>query len=69
MPVESEKTVLNGYEDDLEINEKVMVAIVKASELFKKDSDAIFKNYLTAETAERRVYLIFLSQRPLRALR
>ena len=45
MPVDSKKNFLNGYEDDLEINEKVMVAIVKASEIFKKDSDAIFKNY------------------------
>lgn len=36
---------LGGYKPDLEINEKVMVALVKASELFKKDSDAIFKNY------------------------
>ncbi len=43
--VESKKAFLNGYEDDLEINEKVMVAIVKVSETFKKDSDAIFKNY------------------------
>jgi DNA-binding MarR family transcriptional regulator len=45
MPSDSKKKFLNGYEDDLEINEKVMVAIVKASENFKKDSDAIFKNY------------------------
>lgn len=36
---------LGGYKPDLKINEKVMVALVKASELFKKDSDAIFKNY------------------------
>ena len=36
---------LGGYKPDLEIDEKVMVALVKASELFKKDSDAIFKNY------------------------
>jgi DNA-binding MarR family transcriptional regulator len=45
MPSDRKKNFLNGYEDDLEINEKVMVAIVKASEIFKKDSDAIFKNY------------------------
>ena len=45
MPANNNKNFLNGYEDDLEINEKVMVAIVKASEIFKKDSDAIFKNY------------------------
>lgn len=43
--VESKKAFLKGYQDDLEINEKVMVAIVKVSETFKKDSDAIFKNY------------------------
>lgn len=42
---ESEKIDLGGYKADLEINEKVMVAVVKASELYKKDSDAIFKNY------------------------
>lgn len=42
---ESKKAFLKNYEDDLEINEKVMVAIVKVSESFKKDSDAIFKNY------------------------
>lgn len=36
---------LGGYKPDLGIDEKVMVALVKASELFKKDSDAIFKNY------------------------
>jgi MarR family transcriptional regulator, 2-MHQ and catechol-resistance regulon repressor len=42
---ECKKNFLKDYEDDLEINEKVMVAIVKMSERFKKDSDAIFKNY------------------------
>jgi DNA-binding MarR family transcriptional regulator len=42
---DSEKIDLGGYKADLEINEKVMVAVVKASELYKKDSDAIFKNY------------------------
>jgi MarR family transcriptional regulator, 2-MHQ and catechol-resistance regulon repressor len=42
---ESENVDLGGYKADLEINEKVMVAVVKASELYKKDSDAIFKNY------------------------
>ena len=45
MPVESEKKEWDGYKSDLKIDEKVMVALVKASELFKKDSDAIFKNY------------------------
>lgn len=39
------KIITNGYKSDLEINEKVMVAIVKVSEIFKKESDAIFKNY------------------------
>jgi MarR family 2-MHQ and catechol resistance regulon transcriptional repressor len=42
---EKDSMELGGYKPDLEINEKVMVALVKASELFKKDSDAIFKNY------------------------
>lgn len=45
MPADSEKENLGGYKPALEINEKVMVALVKASELFKKDSDAIFRNY------------------------
>lgn len=45
MSSESEKEELGGYKADLGINEKVMVAIVKAAELYKKDSDAIFKNY------------------------
>ena len=45
MPAKNEKLYLGGYKANLEINEKVMVAIVKASELYKKDADAIFKNY------------------------
>jgi MarR family transcriptional regulator, 2-MHQ and catechol-resistance regulon repressor len=45
VPTESEKPNLGGYKADLEIDEKVMVAIVKASELYKKEADAIFKNY------------------------
>lgn len=45
MTDENKGMELGGYKPDLEINEKVMVALVKASELFKKDSDAIFKNY------------------------
>jgi len=45
VPAENDQTDLGGYKADLEINEKVMVAIVKASELYKKDADAIFKNY------------------------
>lgn len=42
---EHKKDFLKDYEDDLEINEKVMIAIVKVSETFKKNSDMIFKNY------------------------
>lgn len=34
-----------NYRSDLDINEKVMMGIVKTSELFKKDSLAIFKKY------------------------
>ena len=45
MPAENAKPDLGGYRPNLDINEKVMVALVKASELFKKDSDAIFRNY------------------------
>jgi MarR family transcriptional regulator, 2-MHQ and catechol-resistance regulon repressor len=45
VPSESEKSSLGGYKADLEIDEKVMVALVKASELYKKEADAIFKNY------------------------
>ena len=45
MTADSQKSDWNGYKSDLEIDEKVMVALVKASELFKKDCDAIFKNY------------------------
>ncbi len=45
MPTNSDKKAWIGYTSDVEIDEKMMVAIVKASELFKKDSDAIFKNY------------------------
>lgn len=39
------KLNLGGYKAALETDEKVMVALVKASELYKKDADAIFKNY------------------------
>lgn len=45
MLADSEQSGLGGYTPALDINEKVMVALVKASELFKKDSDAIFRNY------------------------
>ncbi len=34
-----------GYKGDLDINEKLMVAIVKASETYKKNAGAIFRNY------------------------
>ena len=34
-----------GYKGDLDLNEKLMVAIVKASEAYKKDADSIFRNY------------------------
>lgn len=34
-----------NYKSGLEIDEKVMVALVKASEVYKKDSDIIYKNY------------------------
>jgi DNA-binding MarR family transcriptional regulator len=42
---ENKKTDWGDYKSDVQFDEKVMVALVKASELFKKDSDAIFKNY------------------------
>jgi len=45
VPSGSDKPDLGGYKADLGINEKVMVAMVKASELYKKDADAIFKHY------------------------
>jgi len=45
VPSGSDKPDLGGYKADLKINEKVMVAMVKASELYKKEADAIFKNY------------------------
>ena len=34
-----------GYKSDLEVNEKLMVAIVRASEAYKKEADTIFRNY------------------------
>jgi DNA-binding MarR family transcriptional regulator len=34
-----------NYKSGLKIDEKVMVALVKASEAFKKDSDTIYRNY------------------------
>jgi MarR family 2-MHQ and catechol resistance regulon transcriptional repressor len=33
------------YKSDLSTDEKVMMGIVRAAELFKKDSDTIFRNY------------------------
>ena len=36
---------MRNYKSDLSIDEKVMMAIVRAAELFKKESGAIFKNY------------------------
>lgn len=45
MTADGQKNDWSGYKSDLELDEKVMVALVKASELFKKESDAIFKNY------------------------
>lgn len=34
-----------NYKSGLNTDEKVMVALVKASEVFKKDSDTIYRNY------------------------
>ena len=34
-----------GYKSDLDVNEKLMVAIVRASEAYKKEADGIFRNY------------------------
>lgn len=34
-----------GYQSDLDISEKLMVAIVRASETFKKEADTLFRNY------------------------
>ena len=39
------QTDWGGYKGDLDLNEKLMVAIVKASEAYKKDADSIFRNY------------------------
>ena len=35
----------NGYKNDLSLDEKVMMAIVRIAEFFKKNSGNIFKNY------------------------
>ena len=34
-----------GYKSDLEVEEKLMVAILKASESYKKNAGTIFRNY------------------------
>ena len=39
------QTDWGGYKGDLDLNEKLMVAIVKASEAYKKEADSIFRNY------------------------
>jgi DNA-binding MarR family transcriptional regulator len=43
--VRQESQILRNYKSDLSIDEKVMMAIVRAAELFKKESSAIFTNY------------------------
>ena len=43
--MQDKKTDRGGYKSDLNADEKVMMAIVRAAELFKKESGAIFKNY------------------------
>ncbi|MBW2366328.1 MAG: MarR family transcriptional regulator [Deltaproteobacteria bacterium] len=43
--MDNRKEGRGGYRSNLDINEKLMVAIVKASELFRKDSNAIFQKY------------------------
>ena len=43
--MQDKKTDRGGYKSDLNADEKVMIAIVRAAELFKKESGAIFKNY------------------------
>lgn len=47
MPAESEKSDWGeySYKSGLKVDEKVMVALVKASEIYKKDCDTIYKNY------------------------
>ena len=43
--MQNKKTDWGGYKGDLDNNEKLMVAIVKASEIYKKKAGAIFRNY------------------------
>ena len=47
MSGESEKSDWGEYryKSGLKLDEKVLVALVKASEIYKKDCDAIYKNY------------------------
>jgi MarR family 2-MHQ and catechol resistance regulon transcriptional repressor len=47
MPGTSKKTAWGdyNYRSGLKVDEKVLVALVKASEIYKKDCDAIYKNY------------------------
>ena len=47
MDTKSEKSEWGNYnyKSGLRIDEKVVVALVKASELYKKDSDNIYRNY------------------------
>lgn len=44
---ESEKAAWGkyNYKSSLKLDEKVLVALVKASEIYKKDCDSIYKNY------------------------
>lgn len=43
--MQDKKADRGGYKSDLNADEKVMIAIVRAAELFKKESGVIFKNY------------------------
>ena len=43
--MQNKKTDWGGYKGDLDINEKLIVAIIKASEIYKKKAGTIFRNY------------------------
>lgn len=43
--MQSKKPDLGGYKSDLDTKEKLIVAIVRTSEAYKKNADAIFKNF------------------------
>jgi DNA-binding MarR family transcriptional regulator len=43
--MQNKETDWGGYKGDLDLNEKLMVAIVKASEIYQKKAGAIFRNY------------------------